>query len=46
VVVSSHKPALVDMADKLIVLADGAQQMFGPRQQVLERTAPRSMRAA
>ncbi|WP_237153026.1 type I secretion system permease/ATPase [Oryzibacter oryziterrae] len=46
VVVSSHKPALVDMADKLLVLADGAQQLFGPRQEVLARMTPRAVRAA
>lgn len=46
VIVSTHKPALVSMADKLLVIADGTQQMFGPRAEVLERIAPRPLRVA
>lgn len=46
IVVSSHKQPLVAMADGLLVLADGTQQMVGPRAEVLERIAPRPVRAA
>ncbi len=46
VVVSSHKQSLVAMADRLLVLADGTQQMFGTRAAVLEKIAPRPSIAA
>jgi len=46
IIVSTHKPALVSMADKLLVIADGTQQMFGPRAEVLERITPRPLRVA
>lgn len=46
VVVSSHKQSLVAMADRLLVLADGTQQMFGARAAVLEKIAPRPAIAA
>ncbi len=46
VVVSSHKQSLVAMADRLLVLTDGTQQMFGTRAAVLEKIAPRPAIAA
>lgn len=46
IVVSSHRQPLVAMADQILVLADGTQQMVGPRTEVLERIAPRPVRAA
>lgn len=46
VIVSSHKQSLVAMADRLLVLAEGTQQMFGPRAAVLEKIAPRPAIAA
>lgn len=36
VVVVSHKTRLLSVADKLLILKDGAQQAFGPRDQVLQ----------
>lgn len=46
VIVSSHRQPLVAMADQLLVLSDGTQQMVGPRATVLEKIAPRPVRAA
>ena len=40
VVVVSHRPALVNQVDKLLLLRDGAAEMFGPRAEVLKRLAP------
>ncbi|MBL8488133.1 MAG: type I secretion system permease/ATPase [Rhodocyclaceae bacterium] len=36
-VVISHRPSLLAGADKLLVLRDGAVDLFGPRQEVLAR---------
>jgi ATP-binding cassette, subfamily C, bacterial exporter for protease/lipase len=36
VVVVSHKTRLLPVVDKLLILKDGAQQAFGPRDQVLQ----------
>lgn len=37
IVVVSHKPNLFRSADKILVLKDGRMQMFGPRDQVLQK---------
>jgi ATP-binding cassette subfamily C protein/ATP-binding cassette subfamily C protein EexD len=37
VVLVSHRPALVQGVDKVVVLRDGMVEMFGPRQEVLKR---------
>ena len=37
VVVVSHKPRIFRSADKMLVLRDGRVQMFGPRDQVMNR---------
>jgi len=37
VVLVSHRPALVQGVDKVVVLRDGMIEMFGPRQEVLKR---------
>ena len=37
VVVVSHKPSMLQDADKLLVLRDGRTELFGPRQVVLDR---------
>jgi PrtD family type I secretion system ABC transporter len=37
VVIVSHKPNIFRSADKMLVLRDGRVQMFGPRDQVLNR---------
>jgi PrtD family type I secretion system ABC transporter len=39
VVLVSHRPALVNQVDKVLVLRDGAAEMFGPRAEVLKRLA-------
>jgi ABC-type protease/lipase transport system fused ATPase/permease subunit len=37
VVLVSHRPTLVQGVDKVLLLKDGAMQMFGPRTEVLKR---------
>jgi len=37
VVLVSHRPALVNQVDKVLVLRDGAAEMIGPRAEVLKR---------
>jgi PrtD family type I secretion system ABC transporter len=37
VILVSHRPQTVGVADKLLVLKDGAVEMFGPRAEVLNR---------
>jgi ATP-binding cassette subfamily C protein len=37
VVMITHRPNTLGAVDKLLVLQDGVAQMFGPRQEVLER---------
>jgi ATP-binding cassette subfamily C exporter for protease/lipase len=39
VIVMAHRPAVVNAADKLLLLAEGVVAAFGPRAQVLERLA-------
>lgn len=39
VVVVSHKPSMLQSADKLLVLRDGRVDLFGPRAAVMERLA-------
>jgi ATP-binding cassette subfamily C protein/ATP-binding cassette subfamily C protein EexD len=46
VILSSHRPALIDLADSVLVLADGARRLHGPRDEVMARLAPRPARAA
>jgi ATP-binding cassette subfamily C protein/ATP-binding cassette subfamily C protein EexD len=43
VIVVSHRPTLVQGVDKVLLLKDGALEMFGPRVEVLKRlmTPPR-----
>jgi ABC-type protease/lipase transport system fused ATPase/permease subunit len=42
VVLVSHRPTLVQGVDKVLLLKDGALEMFGPRAEVLKRLmAPR-----
>ena len=44
VVLVSHRPTLVQGVDKVLLLKDGAMEMFGPRAEVLKRlmTPPRA----
>jgi ATP-binding cassette subfamily C protein/ATP-binding cassette subfamily C protein EexD len=37
VVLVSHRPALVQEVDKVLVMKDGAAELFGPRAEVLKR---------
>jgi ATP-binding cassette subfamily C protein/ATP-binding cassette subfamily C protein EexD len=37
VVLVSHRPALVQGVDKVLLLKEGAVEMFGPRAEVLKR---------
>lgn len=46
VILSSHRPALIDLADQVLVLADGTRRLHGPRDEVMARIAPRPVRAA
>jgi ATP-binding cassette subfamily C protein len=39
VVLISHRPGTIGVADKILVLKDGAVEMFGPRAEVLTRGA-------
>jgi PrtD family type I secretion system ABC transporter len=39
VVLVSHRPALVNQVDKVLVLRDGAVETFGPRAEILKRLA-------
>lgn len=39
VIVSAHKPSILQAVNKVLVLANGAQQAFGPRDEVLKKPA-------
>lgn len=39
VIVVSHRPSLVQAVDKVLLLRDGAVEMFGPRAEVMKRVA-------
>ncbi len=40
IVVIAHRPSAVAIVDNLMVLKDGAVEMFGPREEVLARISP------
>jgi len=42
VVVAAHRPAALLACDKLLVLGNGVQQAFGPKEDVLRRVTPAS----
>ncbi|WP_431303654.1 type I secretion system permease/ATPase [Sediminicoccus sp. BL-A-41-H5] len=48
VVLVSHRPALVQEVDKVLVMKDGAAELFGPRAEVLKRLSgpPRPVQLA
>lgn len=46
VVLSSHRPALVELADRVVVLAEGSCRLEGPRAEVMAGLAPRAVQAA
>lgn len=43
VVLVSHKPSIMAVADKILVLRDGRVELYGPRQEVLAKLAPTSL---
>jgi len=46
VVLVTHRPSVLAVIDKLLVLQDGNQRMFGPRDQVLKALLPASQQAS
>jgi ATP-binding cassette subfamily C protein len=46
VMIISHRPAVLDQCDKILVLGNGAQQAFGPRDAILRKTPVRVPRSA
>jgi ATP-binding cassette subfamily C exporter for protease/lipase len=46
VVVVSHKTRLLSVVDHVLILKDGAQQAFGPRDQVLQALRQSQQQAA
>jgi PrtD family type I secretion system ABC transporter len=45
-IVVSHRPAVLEQCDKVLVLGNGVQQAFGPRDVIIRKTVERSQRAA
>jgi PrtD family type I secretion system ABC transporter len=43
VVLISHRPHIVDLLDRILVLADGSVRAFGPRQEILQRMMRRPL---
>jgi ATP-binding cassette subfamily C protein len=41
VIVISHKPSVMSVADKVMVLRDGSIDMYGPRDEILREVSPR-----
>ena len=39
-VLVTHRPALLDQIDKVLVMREGAQEAFGPREEVLAKVLP------
>ena len=46
VVLVTHRPSVLAVIDKLLVLQDGNQRMFGPRDQVLKALLPAGQQAS
>jgi len=45
VVVIAHRPSALALCDKLLVLADGSQKAFGPREDILRKVVPQADQA-
>jgi PrtD family type I secretion system ABC transporter len=45
-IIVSHRPAVLEQCDKVLVLGNGAQQAFGPRDAIIRKTAERAPRPA
>jgi ATP-binding cassette subfamily C exporter for protease/lipase len=46
VVLIAHRPSIISVCDKVLVLADGTQKAFGPREEVLKQVLPAAGAAA
>ena len=46
VVIISHRPSALEQCDKILVLSNGAQQTFGPREAILRKAPAHQPRAA
>src|SRR5947199_3466524 len=46
VVIIAHRPTVLEQCDKVLILANGAQQAFGPRDTILRRVQPAARAAA
>jgi ABC-type protease/lipase transport system fused ATPase/permease subunit len=46
VIVVAHRPSLLSGVDKLLVLREGALEVFGPRAEILARVTARPRQAA
>jgi ATP-binding cassette subfamily C protein len=46
VVIISHRPSALEQCDKILVLSNGAQQTFGPREAILRKTPVHQPRPA
>ena len=44
ILIVSHKLSILPVVDRLLVLRDGRVEMFGPRDEVLPKIAPNSVR--
>jgi PrtD family type I secretion system ABC transporter len=45
-IIISHRPAVLEQCDKILVLGNGAQQAFGPRDAIMRKTPARLSRPA
>jgi ATP-binding cassette subfamily C protein len=45
-IIISHRPAVLEQCDKVLVLGNGAQQAFGPRDLIIRKPAPHLPRPA
>jgi ABC-type protease/lipase transport system fused ATPase/permease subunit len=43
-IIISHRPAVLEQCDKVLVLSNGAQQAFGPRDSIIRQSPARSPR--
>jgi ABC-type protease/lipase transport system fused ATPase/permease subunit len=46
VIMITHRPSLVHAVDKVLVMRDGAVDMFGPRDEILKRLIKPVVRTA
>jgi PrtD family type I secretion system ABC transporter len=45
-IIVSHRPAVLEQCDKVLVLSNGVQQAFGPRDAIIRKTTERTQRPA